>query len=198
MSIIAGLNRMEESAKELSAFIDNVLVATGYDKMNLLCHSQGAAVSRYYMRFLEGAAKVDKMAAFAPVNYGTALHDLVPLFRSLGIYDRAVNLVNCVYLSRTQFPEDSPFLQNLNAGSNTLPGVQYMFIASKTDDQIIPYSNCFLRDDNPLVKNIILQNLCPTDDWGHITQMFDPNVFLLADGFFSNVTNTVDCSTLED
>ena len=108
------------------------------------------------------------------------------------------SLVDRACLSCTQFPEDSPFLQNLNAGGDTLPRVQYMFIASKTDDQIIPYTNCFLRDDNPLAKNIILQDLCPTDDRGHIKQMFDPNVFLLADGFFSNVTNTVDCSTLED
>lgn len=38
---------MEEGAVELSAFIDKVLAATGSDKVNLLCHSQGAAVSRF-------------------------------------------------------------------------------------------------------------------------------------------------------
>ncbi|KAF9952404.1 hypothetical protein BGZ72_006305, partial [Mortierella alpina] len=87
------------------------------------------------MRFLEGVGKINKIAAFGPITYGTTLYNLVSLFKSLGIFDPAVSVVELACLSCSQFLEGSPFLQKLNADGDTLPGVQYMFMASKTDEQ---------------------------------------------------------------
>jgi hypothetical protein len=66
-------------------------------------------------------------------------------------------------MSCFQFLVGSDFLNNLNAGGDTVPGVQYQFIASKYDEVVTPYTNGFLRDNSPAVKNIVLQDLCSLD-----------------------------------
>ncbi|EME51337.1 esterase/lipase family protein [Amycolatopsis decaplanina] len=53
---------MEQSAKELSAFVDEVLGATGVSKVDILGHSEGTLTPSYYVKFLGGASKVDKYA----------------------------------------------------------------------------------------------------------------------------------------
>ncbi|KAF9951348.1 hypothetical protein BGZ72_007121 [Mortierella alpina] len=130
--LFAGLDKMENSAEQLSAFVDKVLAATNSTKVNLVGHSQGSLMPR---------------------------------------------VIDPACLSCYQFLENSPFLQNLNAGGDTVPGVSYKFIVSKVDKVVTPYTNGLLRDTNPLVKNVVLQSLCPTDVSEHVLQMTDPIVF---------------------
>ncbi|KAF9345606.1 hypothetical protein BGX26_002961 [Mortierella sp. AD094] len=192
--LFAGLDKMENSAPQLSAFVDKVLAATNTDKVNLVGHSQGSLMPRYYLKFLGGASKVDKYAAFGTIVYGTTLDSLVPLLTSLGLYDAIKAAVDPVCLSCFQFLVNSPFLQNLNAGGDTVPGVTYKYIASKFDEVVTPYTNGFLRDKNPLVTNVVLQNLCAVDLDDHVTQMLDPIVFHEIDAFFNpNAPQTVNC-----
>lgn len=55
-----------------------------------------------------------------------------------------------------------------------MPGVAYKFIASKADLLVTPYTAGFLRDNNnPLVENVTLQDLCPVDLSGHIALCLD-------------------------
>lgn len=57
---------------------------------------------------------------------------------------------------------------------DTVPGVAYKFIASKADLLVTPYTAGFLRDNNnPLVENVTLQDLCPVDLSGHIALCLD-------------------------
>ena len=60
-----------ESAKELAPFVDAVRAATGAKKVDLVGHSQGGMMPRYYMGFLGGAKYVHQLVGIAPSNHGT-------------------------------------------------------------------------------------------------------------------------------
>ncbi|CAO3571767.1 unnamed protein product [Mortierella alpina] len=192
--LLAGLDKMETSAAQLSAYVDKVLAATNTTKVNLLGHSQGSLMPRYYLRFLGGASKVDKYAAFGTIAYGTTLLGIYPFLSSLGLYDPVKKIIDPVCKSCFQFLENSSFLQNLNAGGDTVPGVSYKFIVSKFDEVVTPYTNGQLRDKSALVQNVVLQNLCAVDLSDHVLQMADPIVFHAANAFFdATAPQTVNC-----
>ncbi|KAF9935838.1 hypothetical protein BGZ75_001799 [Mortierella antarctica] len=192
--LLAGLDKMETSAAQLSVFVDKVLAATNTTKVNLLGHSQGSLMPRYYLRFLGGASKVDKYAAFGTIAYGTTLLGIYPFLSSLGLYDPVKKIIDPVCKSCFQFLENSPFLQNLNAGGDTVPGVSYKFIVSKFDQVVTPYTNGQLKDKNALVQNVVLQNLCAVDLSDHVLQMADPIVFHAANAFFDGAApQNVNC-----
>ncbi|KAF9140352.1 hypothetical protein BGX30_006664 [Mortierella sp. GBA39] len=191
---IAGLDKMENGAAQMSAFVDKVLASTKATKVNLVGHSQGSLMPRYYLKFLGGAAKVDKFAAFGTIAYGTTLSSVVPFLTSLGLYDPIYKILDPVCLSCFQFLIGSDFLNNLNAGGDTVPGVQYQFIASKYDEIVTPYTNGYLRDNTSAVKNVLLQDLCSLDVSEHALQMLDPIVFHKVLAFLDpSAPQTVNC-----
>ncbi|KAG0045362.1 hypothetical protein BGZ90_008475 [Linnemannia elongata] len=192
--LIAGLDKMENGAAQLSAFVDKVLAATKASQVDLVGHSQGSLMPRYYLKFLGGAAKVNKFTAFGTIAYGTTLDGVAPFLISLGLYDPIKKILDPVCKSCFQFLQGSDFLNNLNAGGDTVPGVQYQFIASKYDEVVTPYTNGFLHDNNPAVKNIVLQDLCSLDTSEHALQMLDPIVFHKINAFLSpSAPQTVNC-----
>ncbi|KAF9575597.1 hypothetical protein EC968_002533 [Mortierella alpina] len=93
-------------------------------------------------------------------------------------------MIDSICKSCLQLLVNSTFLQNLNAGGDTVPGVSYKFMVTKYDEVVTPYTSGFLKDKNPLVQNVILQDLCAADHSGHIILMFDPVVFHAANAFF--------------
>lgn len=66
--LFAGLDKMENSAPQLASFIDQVLASTNATQVDLVGHSQGSLMPRYYLKFLGGASKVRM--------YSAHLHDL--------------------------------------------------------------------------------------------------------------------------
>lgn len=58
--LIHGLDKMENSAQQLSDFVDKVLAAAGTSKINIFSISEGSLMPRYYLRFLGGAFNVSK------------------------------------------------------------------------------------------------------------------------------------------
>lgn len=67
---VGGVASMEESAEELSAFVDEVLDETGAQQVDLVGHSEGTLMPQYYLQFLGGAAKVDDYVAVTPLCNG--------------------------------------------------------------------------------------------------------------------------------
>ena len=67
------------SAQKLSGFVDKVLAATGASQVDLVGHSQGGMMPRYYIKNLGGAAKVNTLVGLAPSNHGTTLDGLFTL-----------------------------------------------------------------------------------------------------------------------
>lgn len=61
--LLAGLDKMENSAVELNTFVNQVLASTNATKVNLVGHSEGSMMPRYWLKFLGGASKVGKVAS---------------------------------------------------------------------------------------------------------------------------------------
>ncbi|WP_062352104.1 esterase/lipase family protein [Herbidospora yilanensis] len=165
-----GNGDIAQSAQQLSDFVDAVLAATGASKVDIVGHSQGGMMPRYYLKFLNGAAKVQKLIGVTPSNHGTSSLGLVNLARLLGL-SPAVALV-CQACQQQMV--DSDFMKKLNDGGDTVPGVDYSVIATRFDMVVTPYTSSFLTGDS--VRNILLQDRAPLDFSGHAAVNLDPVV----------------------
>lgn len=74
-----GLGPIAKSAEQLDAYVDRVLAATGAPEADLVGHSQGGMMPRWYLKFLGGAEKVNALVGIAPDNHGTTLLGLTKL-----------------------------------------------------------------------------------------------------------------------
>ncbi|TDB99126.1 alpha/beta fold hydrolase [Actinomadura sp. 7K534] len=165
---IQGIYDIPTSAGELSAFVDRVLESTGAPKVDIVGHSQGGMMPRYYMKFLGGAAKVNKLVGIVPSNHGTNASGLVELGRLLGITQAIVKAAPAA----GQQIVGSDFLRELNEGGDTVPGPQYIVLATKYDEVVTPYTSSFLNGSN--AHNVLLQDKCPGDTNAHLGINFDP------------------------
>jgi len=156
--VFYGLGPIDKSAEQLSAHVDKVLAATGAAKVDLVGHSQGGMMPRYYLKFLGGAAKVNALVGIAPDNHGTDLDGFTKL---LPYFPGAADLISASTPGLADQIVGSAFLTKLNAGGDTVPGVHYTVIATKYDEVVTPYSSQFLSGSD--VHNVLLQNLCSVD-----------------------------------
>jgi triacylglycerol esterase/lipase EstA (alpha/beta hydrolase family) len=163
-----GTAKIESSAGQLAGFVDEVLSATGAAKVDIVGHSQGGMMPRYYLKFLGGAPKVHDLVGLAPSNHGTTVDGLTTL---LELTPGSVALDTVCGESCNQQLVGSNFLQNLNAGGDTVAGVNYTVIETRYDEVVTPYTSAFLSGPN--VTNILLQKQCSLDLSEHISISFD-------------------------
>jgi triacylglycerol esterase/lipase EstA (alpha/beta hydrolase family) len=160
-----GLGQVEDTSAALPPVVDQVLARTGAAKVDLVGHSQGGIVSRYYIKFLGGAGKVDSLVSLAAPHYGSQLANLVSLF---GAWD-------CLGFSAcTQATVGSPFLAALNGDDDTFGTVAYTNIVTRYDLLVVPYTNGFQRHG---ATNVTVQDQCPRRPVGHLTLVRDAAVY---------------------
>ncbi|MEV0692088.1 alpha/beta fold hydrolase [Streptomyces sp. NPDC050388] len=176
-----GLGPIERSAEQLDAFVDKVLAATGATEADLVGHSQGGMMPRYYLKFLGGADEVNALVGIAPSNHGTTLSGLTNL---LPYFPGAGDLLNETTPALAQQIAGSDFLTKLNAGGDTVPGVRYTVLATRYDEVVTPYRSQYLSGPN--VRNVLLQDLCPLDLSEHLA------IGLLDRIAFHEVANALD------
>ncbi|MFH8451427.1 esterase/lipase family protein [Streptomyces fungicidicus] len=168
-----GLGPTEKSAEQLDAFVDKVLAATGAAETDIVGHSQGGMMPRYYLRFLGGAEEVNALVGIAPSNHGTTLNGLT---RLLPHFPGAEDLLSEATPALADQVAGSAFLTKLNAGGDTVPGVRYTVIATRYDEVVTPYRSGYLT--GPDVRNVLLQDLCPLDLSEHLAiGLFDRVAF---------------------
>jgi len=168
-SIFQGYAEIAAGAGQLSAFIDQVLSATGAAKVDIVGHSQGGMLPRYYLDFLGGADKVDALVGLSPSNHGTTLDGL---FGLLAAFPGGSSFLGSLCAACTEQAAGSSFLTKLNAGGDTVSGVRYTVISTKYDEVVTPYTSQFLS--GPSVTNITLQNQCGLDFADHLAVIYDP------------------------
>ncbi len=154
------------SARQLRSFVNKVRSATGASRVDLVGHSQGGMMPRYYLKFLGGAQKVDDLVGIAPSNHGTT--------KSMD----SGGTSPC--RACEQQAAGSRFLRRLNHGGDTVRGPDYTVISTKYDEVVTPWRTQFLDGPRARVTNILLQRKCPLSVIEHDQTPNDPVVQRLA------------------
>ena len=128
-----------------------MLAFTGATKVDLVGHSEGGLVSRYYLKYLGGTAKVGRYVSLGTPQHGTALANLGTFFLN------CLSIVAC-----QQMAAGSAFLGTLNAGDDTPGSVAYTAIFTAEDELVRPVWNASLDDG---ATNALLQNFCWLASW---------------------------------
>jgi triacylglycerol lipase len=152
-----GTGEIAHSAQQLATFVDQVLAATGARKVDIVGHSQGGMMPRYYIKHLGGDTKVDDLVGLAPSNHGTTT-PLAPY---------AIGCPACM-----EQAAGSPFITALNAGDETPGPVSYTVVETRYDEVVTPYTSAFLSGGN--TTNVRLQDACPADFSEHLAIVGDP------------------------
>ena len=159
-----GLAPVAQSAQQLADYVDQVLAATGAAQVDIVGHSQGGMMPRYYLKFLGGAGKVHTLVGLAPSNHGTDLDGIETLAATY--FPGAVGLIGTACPACSDQIVGSPLMQQLNAGGDTVPGVQYTVISTQYDEVVTPWQSQAL--EGPNVRNVLLQDLCAADLSEHV------------------------------
>jgi triacylglycerol esterase/lipase EstA (alpha/beta hydrolase family) len=171
--VVGGVGPIEQSAGELSSFVERVLSATGAPQVDIVGHSQGGGVlPRYYLEFLQGAPRVHSLIGLAPSNHGTTVDGLITLADQLGVRQLSDGLFGVPCPACVEQFTGSDFLARMNARPDTVPGVRYTVIETRFDEVVTPYTSAFLS--GPAVENILLQDRCPLDLVDHVGISYDP------------------------
>jgi triacylglycerol esterase/lipase EstA (alpha/beta hydrolase family) len=161
---VYGVGPIERSAQELATYVDTVRAATGAARVDLVGHSQGGMMPRYYIKNLGGGGKVDDLVALSPSNHGTTNPLAPPL---------APVCPACL-----QQAAGSPFITRLNSGDESPGPVSYTNLVTRYDEVVTPSTSGYLAAD-PQVTNITLQDLCPNDTSEHLRTPYDPPAIAL-------------------
>jgi triacylglycerol esterase/lipase EstA (alpha/beta hydrolase family) len=165
---VYGVDDIPTSAGELNAFVDKVLAATGAAEVDLVGHSQGGMMPRYYLKNLGGAVEVHTLVGLSPSNHGTTLDGV---FILSNFFPGANQFTGALCPACEQQRVDSAFITDLNSGGDTVPGVEYTVIQTRYDQVVTPYTSAFLSGAN--VHNVLLQSQCILDLGDHLSMPYD-------------------------
>jgi len=167
-----GLAPMEQSAAQLSAFVNRVLASTGARTVDIVGHSEGATMPDYYIEYLGGAAKVTRYVGISGVKHGTTLHGVGTLASEFGsLFPGAPDAIAGSCGSCQQFLVGSPYIAKIEARAPAAH-VIYTNISTRYDELVSPYTSSFLAGPN--VTNITLQDHCALDFSDHLSIVSSP------------------------
>lgn len=171
---LKGTGDIAQSAKELATFVDSVRSATGAEKVDIVGHSQGGLMARQYLKFEGGASKVRRLVTLGATHHGTTLSGIGTLGTTFNLLGAAQPFIGTAAVQQVV---GSSFLATLNAGGDTVPGVDYTAIATKYDQVTTPYASTFLTaGPGATVQNITVQDGCPIDFSDHLSMSFGPRI----------------------
>ncbi len=123
------LGDMRIAARYLKDKIDGALQANDTDKVDLICHSAGGLVARYYMMYLDGAKHVRRLVTMGSPHQGTYFSWLIgPPLSGLATIAR-------------QTRPGSHFLDEINGPGAIPEGVEIYNMWSPIDGIVVPSHN---------------------------------------------------------
>ncbi|HWO25590.1 MAG TPA: AbfB domain-containing protein [Kofleriaceae bacterium] len=161
-----GMQDMKRSAEALKAFSDKVRARLRASKVDLIGHSQGAEVSRSYLKYLGGAKEVGSMISLGGPHYGTTVANVL-----------SMTAVGAVCEACKQMASGSQYLKDLNAKDEVFATVSYTNFVTKLDLIIQPYASGLLRSTASNNVNVTVQDKCPLALVDHVTLISDGAVF---------------------
>ncbi|WP_246833420.1 alpha/beta fold hydrolase [Williamsia sp. 1138] len=186
---MVGGDTIEDSASTLAQFVDRVRNSTGAGQVDLIGHSQGALVAREYLKSGGGSDPgapsnntVHTLVSLAGTNQGTSFNlnqQLGAIAEMLGIpvIGLAAATVGPSYVEQMT---GSPFLKQLNAGPDTLPGIKYVAVGTKDDLMVTPPEHSFLEPaQGSDIQNIWIQDGCESAHVDHMQVTSHPRAIWL-------------------
>ena len=164
-----GFASVQDSAREVAAFVTNVRHATGAAKVDIVAHSVGGAVAFWYLTDLGGAQSVRNLVSLGTPFHGSDLDGTSGVLTVPGAADG----LSQVCAQCRQLAIGSPFVAELNPDPARVPGVRLTNVVSKYDEIATPYPTGLLADA-PNVRNVVLQDRCRTDYADHLQLPYDP------------------------
>lgn len=196
-SIFGGIADIRRSSiDEFGPFVDRVLAATGARQVDVIGHSEGSVMPRWWMRYgdsvhPDGTPKVANMIGVAPVSNGDDLGGLATQMRSIPLFAGVLDeLAKNGCGACEKLVAGSSFFRQLNTtapqpgerfSGPAQPGVRYLMLASVWENFVVPYRSGFI--DHPAVTNMTLQDACPIDEADHLAIAFDPVAYDLVSAF---------------
>lgn len=184
-----GVAKVSRSAEQIDPYITKVLAKTGATKVDLIGHSQGGLLGRYWMKRWGGHRKVDKFITLGATNNGTTLVGIGWLGRALtdaglDVLAPVTLLVGSAGIDQTV---DSPTIKYVNNRApfhdpeqkRVYPDVEYTIVGTRYDEVTTPYDRTFIRGYRN-VKNITLQDGCEQDVSDHISLSYSPRALSIA------------------
>ncbi|HNP56960.1 MAG TPA: alpha/beta fold hydrolase [Gordonia sp. (in: high G+C Gram-positive bacteria)] len=169
---IGAVATVQESARQIAAFIERVRAATGVSKVDLVGHSMGGAIPFYYLNHMGGIGKIDDYIALGAPLHGSDLSGVqTALAGVLGIPGVGPE-VSRQCGGPCQLNPGSPFLKVLNPDPAIAPDIDFTMIVTRYDEIATPYTTGLLRGRN--VRNVVLQDRCATDYTEHSEMTADP------------------------
>lgn len=154
-----GTGPIEESAAQLDVFVDRVLASTRAQRVQLVGHSQGGMMPRYWIKNLGGDGLVEDLVGLVPSNRGTTVNNG---------FSSSPWCVSC-----DQQRAGSDFLTALNSPDETPGDVDYTQVTTRYDQVVVPYTSAFLVSEDGRSTNITLQDRCPTAVAEHLLMPMD-------------------------
>lgn len=146
-----GTQDVTTSAQDVAAYIDQVLEATGADEVDVVGHSQGGLLARYWINEMDGADKVHHLVTLSSPHHGTTVRGLLA---SVLTASETTARVAEVVISKMMGPAGlqqavgSPLIETMTAGRETRPGIRYSCLATRNDTTVLPFETAFLAEDS--------------------------------------------------
>lgn len=164
---VHGTQDIPTSANDVGAYIEQVLAATGAPQVDIVGHSQGGLLARYWINELDGEDYVHHLISLGSPHHGTSLLGLLGgLLTSETTQRMAASTVRKIMgPAGMQQVVGSPLLETLKASEDTRPDILYTSYATLNDTTIVPHDQAFLKgeglrtDGSPRVKNLYLQDV---------------------------------------
>jgi triacylglycerol esterase/lipase EstA (alpha/beta hydrolase family) len=144
------LQSVSRSARHLDRFVARLLRREGAAQVDIVAHSLGGLVARYYVERLGGAPHVGRIITIASPHHGTALGRLL-----------------AIVPSARETLRDSRLLGDLGPLTTGAAGVRYTSIWSRADAIIVPPESSSIA---PAGDDQVYEDL------GHLSLIFSPRV----------------------
>ena len=161
-----------------------VIAQASGKKVDVIGYSQGGLEPRWAVKYWPDVqAAVDDLVTLATPHHGTATADASC---AGGSCDEAV----------WQMAQASDFVGNLNAGDETLSGIDYTSIYSVHDELVQPAAPVATAALDG-ASNILIQDVCPGRSVGHSAEPVDAAVFALVIDALTHDPGAADVSRID-
>ncbi len=150
---VHGTQDIPTSAQDIGAYIEQVLAATGAEAVDIVGHSQGGLLARYWINELGGEDYVHHLITLGTPHQGTTLLGMLGSMLTTDMSQRvaAATIRRVFGAAGMQQVIGSPLLETLAASPETRNHIRYTCYATRNDATVVPHENAFLGDRKPLI-----------------------------------------------